>query len=756
MDALLHRALYDTPRILFYQRIGGFWTMALSDGSASVEQIAKMEELISKALTGKLRAEAEEKEACSEERQFAAGSGTEWSYVVVFDAYVRIVGCKTVEQRLEIPSQIEGKPVIELAVDACSYLESVREVYCADSVVKIGACAFRVCKNLERLRLPREVDTYDSSWIRGCTHIKELILPGKLARVYPNIFDVGELKRLELGASVETFVPGVFAKSKLEHISIDSDNTYLTTDGQAIFAHEGAHLRVLAIPCESYKVPDGCRVIEVKAFANHGELKTVELPDSITTIEDHAFSYSGLEQFDAPAELASIGARSFFRCRKLTQVTLNEGLVSIDDDAFAGTGITRLEAPTTLETLGRTIASDTALTFSGDDASFTIASNGILELDHEGGLYRNTAQGKHLVRILNNDIREYRLNSATVEVEPQAFAHHNHIEVVHFPEGLKVIGDAAFRDCHNLARADFPSTLEEVGNEAFLDTSLERVYVPRGLRRIGDIALVTHGAHNGDGAPSLKSIEVEEGNEHFFSVPGLLCERREKGGAHVVVYADSVESVRIPEDVTAIDPYAFGGARHLRELFLSTRIHRVGMRGLSVDCLVEHFHIDLEDPIDGHESFDLYFPDSGRSAHEIQLAFNLSSSIDPMMVFKHYDSAIVNMHEFDKREKNKEFDLYGQAKLALGRLSDPVLMSNTNKVMLTQVITDNLESVCEACARHDDREAIDALLDLGLLNKDNLLDVIDSVGKLQDAAMTGYLLEVKRRFFQQSAIDFDL
>ena len=34
--------------------------------------------------------------------------------------------------------------------------------------------------------------------------------------------------------------------------------------------------------------------------------------------------------------------------------------------------------------------------------------------------------------------------------------------------------------------------------------------------------------------------------------------------------------------------------------------------------------------------------------------------------------------------------------------------------------------------------------------------MIAGVGKLQDAAMTGYLLELKRTKFGQDAIDFDL
>ena len=48
------------------------------------------------------------------------------------------------------------------------------------------------------------------------------------------------------------------------------------------------------------------------------------------------------------------------------------------------------------------------------------------------------------------------------------------------------------------------------------------------------------------------------------------------------------------------------------------------------------------------------------------------------------------------------------------------------------------------------------LVELGYLNRETLLPVIDAVGALQDAAMTGYLLEIKRRLFQHSAVDFDL
>lgn len=731
--------------------------VSLIDGMAAVADVERMEAIYAEKRERKMRLIREEEDSYSEERSFKEDDGTIWTYITVREEYVRVVGCETTAERLEIPSEIAGLPVVDLAIDVCSYLDSVQEIVCAPGIARIGNCAFRMCKNLERLVLPESVDAYDSSWVRGCRKLRDLTLPGLLERATQAIFDEGDVRRLAVGFATKEFAHGMFAKVALEHFEIDARNPYVQTDGQAVYTRTGERFCVLAMPCAHYTVHDGCMIIEKKAFANHSELVSVDLPPTITTLDDYAFSYSGIERFVAPRDLQFIGDHAFFRCRKLDFVELNDALVAIGDHAFTGTALASLAAPASLEVLGHHIATETKMTFSGDDAGFTIAAGGTLELDHEGGLYRNASDGKHFVRLLNNHAKVYAVQAGTVEIEAEAFIHHRNLQEVALPEGLERIGGSAFRDCQELRIADFPSTLEEVGDEAFLDTSLERVRVPAALRALGKTALITLGAHNGDCAPALKSVEVDEGNDRFYSVPGLIIERHEGRGSHVVVYADDVESVRVPDDVTAIDSYAFSGARNLRELFLSDRIALIGMRGLSLDCYVEHIHVDLVEPLEGHAFFDFYFPDTPRSQHEIHLAFNMSNSVDLARLFKHYDSAIANMHEFDSLASTaEEFDVYGQAKLAIERLAHPILMSSTNKLMLTQVLERNLIEICEAVARHDDREAIDSMLDLGILNKDNLLEVIEAVTKLQDAAMTGYLLEIKRRLFKRSAMDFEL
>lgn len=100
--------------------------------------------------------------------------------------------------------------------------------------------------------------------------------------------------------------------------------------------------------------------IDSNVFANHAEIKTVVLPETITEIGDRAFSgcinlsdlqlpYSlkkigeeafkscgKLESFIAPLNLESIGEAAFESCYRLKSLELNSKLKSIGESAFSG------------------------------------------------------------------------------------------------------------------------------------------------------------------------------------------------------------------------------------------------------------------------------------------------------------------------------------------------------------------------------------------------------------------------------------
>ena len=124
-------------------------------------------------------------------------------------------------------------------------------------------------------------------------------------------------------------------------------------------------------------------------------------------------------------------------------------------------------------------------------------------------------------------------------------------------------------------------------------------------------------------------------------------------------------------------------------------------------------------------------------------------------ILDHYDGSIVSGSSYDAMVDGG-IGLYDQSKMIIARLKDPVLMTPSNKSMCDRVMRSNLVDIIVQAARHDDRQVVDDMLDLGYLTKDNIDIVVERAGDVQDAAMTGYLLEVKRRFFGSQLMDFDL
>lgn len=212
-----------------------------------------------------------------------------------------------------------------------------------------------------------------------------------------------------------------------------------------------------------------------------------------------------------------------------------------------------------------------------------------------------------------------------------------------------------------------------IDDEAFLDTALEELWLPRSLVKIGGNALVTYGAHHGEN-PSLRHLTVEEGNEHFEVAGTMLLERKATGAARLLLCLGGCESVHIPAEVDEIAPYAFNGVSGLEEVGLSDRIASVGMRGLGFDGLVSRIVIDLMTPIEGRSRLTLDFPHTDRSAQQQMLALSVPDHVDVRVIFEHYDNAVINASSFDVLHAGR-LALYDQAKHLMGRLKDPVYLT---------------------------------------------------------------------------------
>lgn len=90
------------------------------------------------------------------------------------------------------------------------------------------------------------------------------------------------------------------------------------------------------------------------AFYNCSSIKTVEIPDTVTTINMRAFGYSGLTSVVIPDSVTSIDMFAFTSCTNLTSVTLSSNVECIGSGAFSNCDLTSVTIPDGALSIGST------------------------------------------------------------------------------------------------------------------------------------------------------------------------------------------------------------------------------------------------------------------------------------------------------------------------------------------------------------------------------------------------------------------
>lgn len=689
----------------------------------------------------------------SSPRSFQTAEGLVLRYVVVDDRYIRIEKAEAASRQVVFPDSLDGLPVWALGPEVLAEAEGLESVVCAPGIREIGSCAFRLCPDLREVELPEAVDTYSASWLQHCDRLEKLVLPGGLRKLARAVFDHPNLRHLVLGPAVEEVEPGACEKTTLERLELDPRNPFLRTDGTALYTKDGHRLLALARPVGRYEVEAGCIAVARKAAKGHRSLRAIVLPDTLETIEPYAFAHCGLEDVLLPPSAREVGERAFFHCEQLASVALNDGLQAIGDAVFAETGLRELRIPASVVRIGSSVFENSAVRASGKSASFSVdPASPFFLFDGEGGLYSRCGDGLHFVQLLDPAITRYTLLPGTVAADPYSFAFHGAIEEAVLPEGLTAIGDSAFRICGRLHHVELPSTLRRIGKEAFLDTALRSLHLPASVEEIGPDALVTAGAHHAENPHTLASLAVDEGNRCFYVESGILCQRGEHGD-RALMFDDATSDVVMPADVSSVASYAFNNACNIRSLVLGPRLKTIASCGFTTWSLIEELDITLAQPEEGRTRFVLHFPAIDRTRHELALSLGGSSWVNVPEIYRHYDSCIANARDYGSGEGISAHD---QAVRIIGRLQDPIFLTPVSRSLLERVIRLHFPEICRDAARCDDRGAFIALADLGFLTAQNIEEAILAVQPLQDASMTGFLLELKRMRFSAGSFDFDL
>ena len=128
------------------------------------------------------------------------------------------------------------------------------------------------------------------------------------------------------------------------------------------------------------------------------------------------------------------------------------------------------------------IASGTA----GDDITWTLLENGLLELSGTGAMEDFRSYGKAPWYSNRSKILEIRVGSGITTLGNNAFGGCDRAAGVSLPAGLKRIGQNAFTGCKALRSVTVPEGVTELGNNAFSScAALAQISLPGSLRTIG-------------------------------------------------------------------------------------------------------------------------------------------------------------------------------------------------------------------------------------------------------------------------------
>ena len=298
-------------------------------------------------------------------------------------------------------------------------------------------------------------------------------------------------------------------------------------------------------PLTRVVLPDSVERIGEHAFRRQYNLKTVNMPASLKSIEDFAFAETNLETISLPEGLETIGTGAFtlgiYAENTATSIVIPDSVTSIGDFAFARavnigwdksgsyvTGSTSSASPIESITLGSSLRHIGSYAFANSQITDLVLPATLEELGEYAFEYST-----QLKTVTWSDVDQVRLTT----IADGTFSYCDALRSFEMPVSVTSIGNSAFYGCEVLRDIILPPGLVSLGDNAFCNCrSLETATVPATLDNWGEGTF--------RGCSALDDLTFNEGLATI--------------GARAFLECTSLKSVTIPKSVTRIDTCAFG------------------------------------------------------------------------------------------------------------------------------------------------------------------------------------------------------
>lgn len=379
--------------------------------------------------------------------------------------------------------------------------DEIETVVISEGATSIGEYAFFECTGLKNVTIPSTVKTINEGAFYKCSGltspqpeksddeiVDSITIPYGVTSIGDEVFaHCTGLKKVTIPGSVKSIGERAFSDC---HISTEE-------------SEDGTERGL-----EKVVIENGTETIGKEAFNGCKKLNDIILPDSVTSIGENAFQYTGLyyEWFDGNEDVLyinnhlisvyqgtanecniksgtkTIADSAFFACGSLPGITIPDSVTSIGNRAFKDcNSLKSITIPKRVTTIGN------CAFYTCYDLQSIEVDSGNPEYCSENGVLYNKEKTE-IIRFPKEKTEvSFAIPKSVTKIADGAFEYCKNLTNVTISNDMTSIGNNAFESCSGLTNITIPKSVTSIGDRAFSECSkLTSIIIPDGVLRIGE------------------------------------------------------------------------------------------------------------------------------------------------------------------------------------------------------------------------------------------------------------------------------
>ncbi len=503
----------------------------------------------------------------------------------------------------------------------------------------ICSYAFSGCENLTGITIPKNIKGIGSKAFYQCTAMTRINYNAKKTEIFAsNVFSSAGINgsgiTATIGADVQEIPPyfsgwdgAIGEKSKLVKVVFEQGSSCKKIGHNAFYCSP---------TLQSIELPNSIVTIDKSAFINCTALQSIVIPNSVKEIGEYAFQEcSALANLTLGNGIETIGTSAFIRCTELSSLTIPSNVRNVGNSVFFGCtslrNVTIMQGVTRIGTnmfSGCSSLENVEIPKSvidvGSQAFYGCTS--LVCSEYDNAYYIGTDNNPYLILIKakGQEISSCIVHQDTKFIDAYAFQNCKALTTVKLGNNITNIGFKAFDGCtrlegvyinslDNWCGVVFESQTSNpvaIGENLYINDQLVvDLVIPAGIEEIGDYAFF--------GCLSIKSVKIPDsvksiGINAFYNCSNITSVYIDdiakwcsvsfgSGSSNPLNYGDlyineqKTENLVIPNGVTEITKAAFAGCKTLQTVTVPSTVVCIG-EGAFVQCINLH-EIDLPDSI---------------------------------------------------------------------------------------------------------------------------------------------------------------